>query len=128
MSFARLPAVAAAAMLLTTPAGAQSGWNRIGQAAATAEASSATITPRASEVRRELMFCVEGGAVRINGAVVRFQGGRTQSLQVRARIADGACGRPISLSARNQPIEAVEFSYDPAILAGTGARVQIYGR
>jgi hypothetical protein len=124
----RRAALLAACLAATAPAIAQSGWNGIGQAAATPEASSVTITARGEARQRELMFCVEGHLLRINEAVLHYQGGAAQNIRLRQRVADGGCSRMATLSGRNRILATADVSYDPATLEGARTQVQIFVR
>ena len=39
----------------------------------------------------ELMICIEGHVMRLNQAILHFQGGGTQTMRISERIADGGC-------------------------------------
>ena len=120
---------AAAAMLATMPALAQSGWTHIGQAAANADARSATITVVRDDPRfHQVMICIEGHAIRLTDTIIHYQDGRTQAMQVRARIAAGGCSRMSELGGRNRLIQTAELGYDPATLQGGSATLQLFAR
>lgn len=123
-------AVAILCLAAAGPALAQSGtgWYGIGQAPAAPDAGSVTIAARGEPRNREIMFCVEGHAMRLGDAVLHFQGGGTQSIHISERIADGGCSRGKNLSGRNRAVESAEVTYDQAILAGGTARVQLFVR
>jgi hypothetical protein len=112
------------------PAMAQSGtgWYGIGQAAAAPDAGSVTIAAHGDPHNHEIMFCVEGHNMRLNDAVLHFQGGGTQSIHISERIADGGCSRGKTLSGHNHAVESAEVTYDQAILAGGAAHVQLFVR
>lgn len=112
------------------PAMAQSGtgWYGIGQAPAAPDAASVTVAARGEPRNREIMFCVEGHAMRLGDATLHFQGGGTQSIHISERIADGGCSRGKTLSGRNRAVESADVTYDQAILAGGSARVQLFVR
>ena len=123
-------AVAILSLAVAGPALAQSGtgWYGIGQAPAATDAASVTIAARGEPRNREIMFCVEGHAMRLGDAVLHFQGGGTQSIHISERIADGGCSRGKSLSGRNRAVESADVTYDQAILAGGAVRVQLFVR
>ena len=86
--------LAAAGGFVAMPALAQSGWRGIGRAQADPGAASVTITVARGDPRyREMMVCVEGQAIRLPDAILHYQDGRVQTMQIRARIADGGCSR-----------------------------------
>ena len=120
--------VAAAALIAAMPVLAQSGWTHIGEAVAGADARSATIAPRGDPRYREVMVCVEGHVIRLNDTVIHYQDGRTQTLQLRARVADGGCSRMSEVGGRNRLIQSAEIGYDPATLQGGRATVQLFAR
>ena len=120
--------VTAAAAIAAMPALAQSGWTHIGEAAAAASARSATIAAHGDPRHRQVMVCVEGHAIRLTDTMVRYQDGRTQTLQLRARIPDGGCSRMIELTGRTRQIESADVGYDPATLQGGNATVQLFAR
>jgi hypothetical protein len=105
-----------------------SGWYGIGQAPAPADAASVTIAAHGEPRNREIMFCVEGHVMRLNTAMLHFQGGGTQSIRISERVADGGCSRGKSLSGHNHAVESAEVTYDRAMLAGGTARVQLFVR
>ena len=104
------------------------GWHGIGQAVAPTDAGSVTIAAHGEPRDREIMFCVEGHAMRLNQAVLHFQGGGTQSMRISERLADGGCSVGKSLSGHNHAVESAEVTYDQATLAGGTARVQLFVR
>ena len=104
------------------------GWHGIGQAVAPADAASVTISATGDTRDREIMFCIEGHAMRLNNATLHFQGGGTQTMRISERIADGGCSAGKTLSGRNHAVESAEVSYDQAILAGGTAHVQLFVR
>lgn len=113
---------------LAAPAFAQSGWTGIGHAAATPEAGSVTVPARGEARQREIMFCVEGHLLRINEAVLHYEGGATQNIRLRQRVADGGCSRMGTLSGRNRILVSADVAYDPATLEGSRTLVQIFVR
>lgn len=119
---------AIAALVAAMPALAQSGWTHIGQATAGSGASSATIAAHGDPRYRQLMVCVEGHLIRLNDAIIHFQDGRTQTIQLRARVADGGCSRMSEVGGRNRLIQSAEIGYDPATLQGGSATVQLFAR
>jgi len=123
-------AVAIACLAAAGPALAQggTGWHGIGQAAVAPDAASVTIAAHGEPRDREIMFCVDGHAMRLGDAILHFQGGGTQSIHISERIADGGCSRGKSLSGRNRAVESAEVTYDQAILAGGSAHVQLFVR
>jgi hypothetical protein len=123
-------AVAIACLAAAGPALAQSGtgWYGIGQAAVAPDAASVTIAAHGESGNREIMFCVDGHAMRLGDATLHFQGGGTQSIHIAERLADGGCSRGKSLSGRNRAVESADVTYDQAILAGGTAHVQLFVR
>lgn len=123
-------AIAVACLATATAAVGQSGsgWHGIGQAAAAPDAASVTIAATGGTRDREIMFCVEGHLMRLNTAMLHFQGGGTQSIRISERVADGGCSRGKTLSGHNHAVESAEVTYDQAMLAGGSARVQLFVR
>ena len=111
----------------SAPAIAQSGWAQVGNSVAEAGAGTTSMTPTLDPRYRQVMFCVEGHLIRLNGATIHFEGGTQQTLQVRERVTAGGCSRMFSLNSR-RTIQRVEVAYDPATLAGNNAHVQLYAR
>ena len=120
--------VPAAVAIAAMPVLAQSGWTHIGEAKAEASAGSATIAAHGNARHRQVMVCVEGHVIRLNDTVVRYQDGRTQTLQLRARIPDGGCSRMAELGGRTRQVASAEVGYDPATLQGGSATVQLFAR
>lgn len=127
MAFPRAAAAAAIVLALAAPALAQSGWTAVGGRAVSGEAGRDTIAVRWQPQFREIMFCVEGRAVRLLDGTVRYRDGRSQSVRVRARIADGACSRMANVG-RNRDIATVDIAYDPASLEGGRTEVEVFAR
>ena len=123
-------ALAAGLAIVAAGAAAQSGtgWHGIGQATAPPDAGTVTIAGHGEPRDHEIMFCVEGHAMRLNQAVLHFQGGGTQTMRISERLADGGCSVGKSLSGHNHAVESAEVTYDQAILAGGTARVQLFVR
>ena len=123
-------ALAAGAATLAATAAAQSGtgWHGLGQAPALASGGSVTIRAAGDARDHEIMFCVEGHAMRLNQAVLHFQGGGTQSMRISERLADGGCSAGKTLSGHNHAVESAEVTYDQALLAGGSAQVQLFVR
>lgn len=123
---------ALAAGLATLAAGVSAqggtGWHGIGQAVAPTDAASVTIAATGGPRDREIMFCVEGHAMRLNQAVLHFEGGGTQSMRISERIADGGCSAGKTLSGHNHAVQSADVTYDQAILAGGAAHVQLFVR
>jgi hypothetical protein len=130
MRISRRAALAAWLTTMAAAAAAQSGsgWYGIGQAVAPADAASVTIAAHGEPRNREIMFCVEGHAMRLNTAMLHFQGGGTQSMRISERIADGGCSAGKTLSGHNHAVESADVTYDQAILAGGTAHVQLFVR
>ena len=123
-------ALAAGLAIAAAGAAAQggTGWHGIGQAMAPTDAGTVTIAGNGEPRDREIMFCVEGHAMRLNQAMLHFQGGGTQSIRISERLADGGCSAGKTLSGHNHAVESAEVTYDRAILAGGTARVQLFVR
>ncbi|MBV9882846.1 MAG: hypothetical protein JO276_07555 [Sphingomonadaceae bacterium] len=123
----RVALVSIAALAAPVMAQSGSGWHGIGQAAA-ADSGSVTIPGTGESRDREIMFCVEGHAMRLNTATLHFQGGGTQDIRVNERIGDGGCSRGKTLSGHNHAVESAVVTYDQAVLAGGSVRVQLFVR
>ena len=127
MNMRKAAGLAAMLAACAAPALAQTGWTTVGHAALAAEAGIATITPRWQPQFREIMFCTEDHDVRLLDAAIRFRDGRTQTIKIRARVADGGCSRMASVG-RNRDIAGVDIAYDPASLGGGRARLLFSAR
>lgn len=123
----RKAAAIAVLVAASAPAIAQSGWAEVGQAVASASSGTATMTPTLDPRYREIMFCVDGHLIRLNNAILHFEGGTQQNVQLRARVTDGGCSRGVTIGSRHT-IQSVEIAYDPATLDGATTRVQLYAR
>jgi len=123
-------ALAAGLTAMAAVAAAQggTGWHGIGQATAPPDAASVTIPAHGEPRDREIMFCIEGHAMRLNQATLHFQGGGTQTMRISERLADGGCSVGKNLSGHNHAVESADVTYDQAILAGGTARVQLFVR
>ncbi|MEA3044496.1 MAG: hypothetical protein QOJ53_126 [Sphingomonadales bacterium] len=128
MGFRGAAAAAAFVAMTAAPAAAQSGWTGVGWAPASGDSGRVAINAHSDPRFRELMICVEGHAVRINDADIRFADDRRQSIRLRARIADGACSRMYTLNSRGKAIAAADVTYDTTSLAGGTVRVQLFAR
>jgi hypothetical protein len=128
MGFRNAAALAAFVAMSAAPAAAQSGWTGVGWAPASGDSGRVAITAHSDPRFRELMICVEGHAVRLNDAELRFADERRQSIRVRSRLVDGACSRMYALNSRGKAIAAAEITYDAASLAGGTVRVQLFAR
>lgn len=123
-------AVAAGLAIVAGAAIAQggTGWHGIGQTVASADAGSVTIAAHGEPRDREIMVCIEGHMMRLLDATLHFEGGGTQSIRIRQRIADGGCSEGAGLNGHNHGVESAEISYDQAVLAGGSAHVQLFVR
>ena len=121
--------LAAGLTALAAAAAAQgTGWHTIGQAKAAADSAKVVIAARGEPRNREIMFCIDGHGMNLLNATIAFEGGRTQSIKINERLADGRCSRGRPLSGRNKGAQSAEITYDPASLAGGTARVQLFVR
>ena len=128
MSFARTIVLAAAAAAVAAPAGAQgSGWTTIGRGATEPDSDSGTIAVRWDPDFREAMLCVEGHAIRVAEATLRFEDGSSKVVKLRQLLADGACSKPLAVP-RKAKVASVDIGYDGESLAGAGAELQIAAR
>lgn len=120
-------AALAFAMVPAAPALAQQGMGMIGQRVVDG-ADRDTITARGSAQYRELMICVENAPVAFQEVVVRYRGGASQNVRLRARIAAGRCSRIVDLTGRDRDIATVDFSYAPVPAGGGRPLIQLYAR
>ncbi len=127
MAVPKAAVLAAIAMVVAAPAAAQSGWTGVGGRRVGGDAGRGTITVRWQAQFREIMFCVEGRAVRLLDADIRFRDGRSQNVRIRSRIPDGGCSR-VSAVGRNRDIATVDIAYDPASLEGGRVDVDLFAR
>ncbi len=126
---AALAATGILAAAATAPALAQDrGWGMIGQRQVSGGADRDTIPARGGEQYRQIMFCVEDAPVRFRAVTVRFQGGTSQQMTLRDRIAAGRCGGAINLRGRDRVVAGVDIAYEAASLGGGTAKVQAYAR
>ena len=98
----------------------------IGRAEAN-DSGQGTLDARQLEPFREIMICVNGADVRFNEVGVRLRDGGSVDVRLRATVDDGACSRFISLRGRRE-VAGLNFSHDPAALAGATARVELFAR
>lgn len=104
------------------------GWGMIGQRQVSGGVDHDTIPARAGEQYRQIMFCVEDAPIRFRAVTIRFQGGTSQQMTLRDRIAAGRCGGAITLRGRDRVVAGVDISYEAASLGGATAKVQAYAR
>lgn len=123
MSFGKMIALAA---LLAAPAAAQSGWTTVG-AGRLDTSGAGKMTVRWQPAFREMMFCADEGAVKLNEATLRFGDGRAKVLKLRAALKDMGCSKALSVG-KNQDLTAIELAYDPASLKGDKAKVSLAAR
>jgi len=109
-------------------AAAEPAWLGVGTLSLSAETGTRTYEVRGTNVVREMMFCVDGANVQLVGAEVRFRGGESQALSLRARVRAGACTRVFGLRNRTAELAAVVLTYDPASLAGHTPSLQVLVR
>ena len=104
------------------------GWGMIGQRQVSGGVDHDTIPARGGEQYRQIMFCVEDAPIRFRAVTIRFQGGTSQQMTLRDRIAAGRCGAAITLRGRDRDVAGIDIAYEAASLGGATAKVQAYAR
>jgi hypothetical protein len=118
--------VAALAMVAAAggPAVAGTGWTSVGGTKLDGAVKTATAELRWQTGFREMLVCVEGGAVKLGDATLRLKDGTTKPLKLRTRLDDGACTEPLSVG-KNRDFVSVDFAYEGA---GAANRLSVVGR
>lgn len=106
---------------MAAPAGAQreGAWLGVGTRPLAAGSASQTFEARTTSVPREIMFCVDGGDVRLVSAEVRFRSGDVRSVRLATRVRAGRCSSGYALRNREAELGSVTVAYDPASLAAS---------
>ena len=78
---------------VAAPAGAQreGAWLGVGTRTLAAGSASQTFEVRTTSVPREIMFCVDGGDIRLVSAEVRFRSGDSRAVRLGTRVRAGRC-------------------------------------
>ena len=111
-------AAAAATLVAFAPAGAQqwrwneSGWRTIGYTRVDGRDSDTINLPgrtRQSEIR----LCAMNQPLHLRDFDIRFENGRKQDVNTRARLAAGRCTRDVGLVGGRRDIASVRLRYEP---------------
>jgi len=114
----------------TAPAGAQreGAWLGVGTRTLAAGTGSQTYEIRVTSVPREIMFCVDGGDIRLVSAEVRFRSGDSRAVRLGTRVRAGRCSTGYSLRNREAELGQVTVVYDPASLGTATPSLQVLVR
>jgi hypothetical protein len=115
---------------VAAPAGAQreGAWLGVGTRSLAAGSASQIFEARTTSVPREIMFCIEGGDVRLVSAEVRFRSGDSRAVRLGTRVRAGRCSSGYPLRNREAELGSVTVAYDPASLAGAAPSLQVLVR
>ena len=115
---------------MAAPAGAQreGAWLGVGTRPLAAGSASQIFEVRTTSVPREIMFCVDGGDVRLVSAEVRFRSGDTRAVRLGTRVRAGRCSSGYNLRNREAELGSVTVAYDPASLSGASPSLQVLVR
>ena len=102
------------------------GWRRT-RTLATGSGSQ-TYEIRVTSVPRQIMFCVDGGDIRLVSAEVRFRSGDSRAVRLGTRVRAGRCTSEYSLRNREAELGQVTVVYDPASLGGATPSLQVLVR
>jgi hypothetical protein len=113
-----------------SPAGAQreGAWLGVGTRPLAADSASLVVEARTTAVPREIMFCVDGGDVRLVSADVRFRSGDSRAVRIGTRVRAGRCSSGYPLRNREAELGSVTVAYDPASLSGASPSLQVLVR
>jgi hypothetical protein len=115
---------------VAAPAGAQreGAWLGVGTRTLAAGSASQTYEIRVTSVPRQIMFCVDGGDIRLVSAEVRFRGGDSRAVRLGTRVRAGRCTSEYSLRNREAELGQVTVAYDPASLGTATPSLQVLVR
>ncbi|MGH6706334.1 MAG: hypothetical protein ACREB1_05940 [Sphingomicrobium sp.] len=112
-----LAATAAAGLAVaTTPANAQRwndyGWRTIAYKTVNGRDTD-TIDVRGNYRQRAVRLCAMNAPIRLRDVDIRFENGRTQDANTRARLGAGRCTRAIDLRGNRRDIDWIRLRYEP---------------
>ena len=111
-----LSAAAVAAATVAVPADAQRwndyGWQTIAYKTVNGRDTD-TINVRGHYRQRAVRLCTINAPIHIRDFDIRFENGRTQDANTRARLGAGRCTRAIDLRGNRRDIERIRLRYEP---------------
>jgi hypothetical protein len=115
---------------MAAPAGAQreGAWLGVGTRPLAAGSASQVFEARTTTVPREIMFCVDGGDLRLVSAEVRFRSGDTRAVRLATRVRAGRCSSGYPLRNREAELGSVTVAYDPASFGAGSPSLQVLVR
>ena len=109
-------AAAVATAAVAVPAGAQRwndyGWRTIAYKTVNGRDTDTINLPGRTR-QRAVRLCTMNAPIRIRDFDVRFENGRTQDANTRARLGAGRCTRAIDLRGNRRDIERIRLRYEP---------------
>jgi hypothetical protein len=111
-----LIAASAAALAIAAPASAQRwndyGWRTIAYKTVDGRDSD-TINVRGHYRQRAVRICAMNAPIHLRDFDIRFENGRTQDANTRARLGAGRCTRAIDLRGNTRDIDRIRLRYEP---------------
>jgi hypothetical protein len=115
-SLAAIAVSAAAATALSAPANAQrwndAGWRTVGYKTVDGRDTDNIYLPGRTR-QTAVRLCAINAPIHVRDFDIRFQNGRTQDADVRARLGPGRCTRAIDLRGNRRDIERIRLKYEP---------------
>jgi hypothetical protein len=110
------------------PAAAQSGWATLVERPINADVDQQAMDVPSQNRAMQVMICIDGHAVQLQTLDLRFRGGSTQRLVIRARVPASGCSRIMDVHSGDRDIAGVTVVYQPASLQGASAQLQVLTR
>jgi hypothetical protein len=111
-----LAAALAGTTAIAVPASAQRwndyGWRTIAYKTVNGRDTD-TINVRGHYRQRAVRLCTMNAPIHIRDFDIRFENGRRQDANTRARLGAGRCTRAIDLRGRHRDIDAIRLRYEP---------------
>ena len=111
-----ITAAAVAAAAVAVPAGAQRwndyGWRTIAYKTVNGRDTDTINLPGRTR-QRAVRLCTMNAPIRIRDFDIRFENGRTQDANTRARLGAGRCTRAIDLRGNRRDVERIRLRYEP---------------
>ena len=123
-----MAALIAAALLVNSPAEAQSNsWRTVGYKTVSGRDSD-TIRLQGDRRDRQIRICAFNAPIRMRDLDVRFENGKKQDIEVRNRINPGTCTRNIDLAGDRRNIHSVHLRYEPIFRTADRPLIRVQAR
>jgi len=123
-----MAALVAVALLVNSPAEAQSNsWRTVGYKTVSGRDSD-TIRLQGDRRDRQIRICAFNAPIRMRDLDVRFENGKKQDIEVRNRINPGTCTRNIDLAGDRRNIHSVHLRYEPIFRTADRPLIRVQAR